>query len=148
MIWKIDLGLISFISVVKKALNQVFMPIFHCEKYPLYVFISSMCVLPVFLLCFSRWKLSQFRYLCQSNALPSHIKVNSKITKFQQINVVLYDLLYVFLCLIIMNIKVNSKITKFDVIELVYISLQFLLLCPPPSCPFPVSRYLRTLSTK
>lgn len=22
-----------------------------------------------------RWKLSQFRYLCQSNALPSHIKV-------------------------------------------------------------------------
>ena len=22
-----------------------------------------------------RWKLSQFRYLCQSNALPSHIKI-------------------------------------------------------------------------
>ena len=41
MAWKIDLGLISFISVVKKALNQVFMPIFHCEKYPLYVYLDS-----------------------------------------------------------------------------------------------------------
>ena len=88
---------------------------------------------------FSRWKLSQFRYLCQSNALPSHIKVNSKITKFEEINVFLFDLVYVLSCLILINIKVNSKITKFEQInvielcfDLVYISLQFLSICPPP----------------
>jgi len=27
-----------------------------------------------------RWKLSQFRYLCQSNALPSHIKITTANT--------------------------------------------------------------------
>lgn len=31
-----------------------------------------------------RWKLSQFRYLCQSNALPSHIKITlSRQTLFE-----------------------------------------------------------------
>lgn len=31
-----------------------------------------------------RWKLSQFRYLCQSNALPSHIKISvSRSTLFE-----------------------------------------------------------------
>lgn len=31
-----------------------------------------------------RWKLSQFRYLCQSNALPSHIKITiSRLTLFE-----------------------------------------------------------------
>ena len=35
-----------------------------------------------------RWKLSQFRYLCQSNALPSHIKVRFQIrlTNFQMLS--------------------------------------------------------------
>ena len=39
-----------------------------------------------------RWKLGQFRYLCQSNALPGHVKIN--ITRenlfevsFQQVGV-------------------------------------------------------------
>ncbi len=31
-----------------------------------------------------RWKLSQFRYLCQSNVLPSHIKITvSRQTLFE-----------------------------------------------------------------
>ena len=31
-----------------------------------------------------RWKLNQFRYLCQSNALPSHIKLSvSRATLFE-----------------------------------------------------------------
>ena len=65
---------------------------------------------------------------------------------------------YLILCmsyLILINIKVNSKITKLEQInvnelwfDLVYISLQFLSICLSPSCPFPVSRYLRTPSTK
>ena len=30
-----------------------------------------------------RWKLSQFRYLCQSNALPNHIKLRYVVCLFQ-----------------------------------------------------------------
>ena len=29
-----------------------------------------------------RWKLNQFRYLCQSNALPSHIKLSGTYIRF------------------------------------------------------------------
>lgn len=37
-----------------------------------------------FLLSPCRWKLSQFRYLCTSNALPSHIKLSvSRQTLFE-----------------------------------------------------------------
>lgn len=39
-----------------------------------------------------RWKLGQFRYLCQSNQLPSHIKINCSRNSlfedsFQQVSV-------------------------------------------------------------
>jgi len=90
------------------------------QKHPLYrLYMCSSCRKIYFHDIFSRWKLSQFRYLCQSNALPSHIKVNSKIIKFEQINVFLFDLVYVISCLIPINIKVNSKITKFEQINVI-----------------------------
>ena len=45
-----------------------------------------------------RWKLSQFRYLCQSNALPSHIKVrfHIRLTNFQMLSITKYKM-YLFL---------------------------------------------------
>ena len=94
---------------------------------------------------FSRWKLSQFRYLCQSNALPSHIKVNSKITKFGQINVFF---IWSCVCLIMYNsYKYKGKLRDYKIWTdkcywaLIWSSVYFLaILIDMPSPQLSVSR--------